>query len=87
MELADLGMSTRAIAPVVGVGMTTVKRDVNESRRQVVHDGPPEPTVDDYGRDAIEPAPAHRAVTGLDGKSCIVQRHGAPELRRLATLG
>lgn len=30
-ELSDEGMSTRAIAPIVGAGMTTVKRDLAES--------------------------------------------------------
>lgn len=38
--LSAEGMSTRAIAPAVGVGSTTVKRDIHAAN-EVVHNGPP----------------------------------------------
>lgn len=76
-ELTQAGMSTRAIAPVVGVGSTTVKRD-----RQVVQvdhlapgdDGelsggqnwPPESgSIDPTPVAPVAPAP----VVGIDGKT------------------
>jgi hypothetical protein len=85
MELADLGMSTRAIAPVVGVDRKTVERDVRAAI-EVGHDVPPatpEPAVADYEREAIKPppAPAPRVVTGLDGKSYTRMSRDAIALR------
>lgn len=38
--LSDEGMSTRAIAPIVGADRKTVMKDVRST--QVVHFGPPE---------------------------------------------
>ncbi len=81
--LAGEGLSTRAIAPIVGVSQKTIDRDVRES-----FDSPaPEPEVeaDLVTGEVIEPGAAQvpdavtapveatptppRAVTGLDGKT------------------
>lgn len=81
--LAGEGMSTRAIAPIVGASFKTVARDLEEG----VSDDTPEPADEFDGSDWIEPDPQEEAreavarafaqkdeptpakVTGLDGKS------------------
>lgn len=47
-ELADQGMSTRAIAPIVGASVATVKRDVAPGSNEPSDSGPREIT----GRDS-----------------------------------
>lgn len=70
-ELADAGLSTRAIAPVLGVSVGTVHAD-----RQVFStEHLPEP---DPG-DQVEPTPAPAPVVGIDGKA---YRRPASEPRR-----
>ena len=71
-DLAEQGMSTRAIAPVVGANYKTVQKDVRESK--VVQSGPasthtfePSPWDPAVNRGTGEIKPA--AVTGLDGKT------------------
>lgn len=51
-ELAEAGMSSRAIAPVVGANYKTVQKDV----RELVHSGPTETTGTD-GKTYTRPAP------------------------------
>lgn len=82
--LAGEGMSTRAIAPIVGVTQQQVSRDIT----QVTPDVSPEPADEFDGSDWVEPDPQEAArqavasafakkdepaapakVTGLDGKS------------------
>lgn len=78
--LTQEGMSTRAIAAVVGVNHSTVVRD-----RQVVHDAPPDEAipVEDppeqlpHAWDSSPEAPV-RQVVGLDGRSYAAER---PERR------
>lgn len=53
-ELADRGMSTRAIAPIVGADHVTVSRDLAK------------PTVADA---TVAPAPTTRTTEGRDGKT------------------
>ena len=53
-ELTDAGLSTRAIAPIVGVSHKTVVKDL-----QVVPEVPP----------ADAPAPARPPIVGVDGKT------------------
>jgi hypothetical protein len=66
-DLTAAGMSTRAIAPIVGVTRQQVSND-----RKVASDLPPEP-------DGPVPADAPRpAVTGIDGKTYNIQ---APQPR------
>lgn len=67
--LADEGMSTRAIAPVVGAGFNTVARDIRETATvSTGTDGPSEPrtVLGNEGRTytpaSIEDAEAH-AIT------------------------
>lgn len=74
-ELTDAGMSTRAIAPVVGASQKTVDRD---RRAGESHDSPDQtpqgearadsgrPVDSDRPQDAAAPRPA---VTGVDGKT------------------
>lgn len=73
--LSAEGMSTRAIAPIVGADRKTVIKDV----RQVVHSGPPDPnTHEGVGSTdtlyAESTSPTH--VVGMDGK-----RYARPEPR------
>lgn len=72
-ELTEAGLSTRAIAPVVGVHHDTVARDAR--RRSGVVDTTPEPT-------ASEPAEP-RPVTGIDGKT-YSPKPSAPKPQRRA---
>jgi transposase-like protein len=60
--LSDEGMSTRAIAPIVGANYATVSRDLQAG----VASATPEPEANSAPDEAPEP-PA--AVTGLDGKT------------------
>lgn len=73
-ELADLGMSTRAIAPVVGVSQKTVVKDT-----QVIPEVSPPDLEDEaraaeydrargYDRPREERSQEARAITGIDGK-------------------
>ena len=63
-ELSALGMSTRAIAPVVGVSQKTADRDV----RQVSHRDSPEPeSLPTDPEPVSDPTPAK--IIGRDGKS------------------
>lgn len=65
-ELASAGMSTRAIAPVVGADFSTVSRDLNAR----VADATPAPAVDrETGEILSDPTPESPAVTGIDGKT------------------
>lgn len=80
--LAGEGMSTRAIAPVVGAGFKTVARDLEVARVSTdtrAHnttptdadlitgtDWSPEPDADPITGEVIEP---ERTVTGMDGKT------------------
>lgn len=59
-RLADEGMSTRAIAPIVGTTKSSVDRDLRASE-ELSHAGTVEP-------DAPKPAPVVRTTTGLDGR-------------------
>ncbi|MDQ2782706.1 MAG: helix-turn-helix domain-containing protein, partial [Actinomycetota bacterium] len=80
LALAETGMSSRALAPVLGISDRQVRRDIGE----VGHDVPPdhEGQVSHRGRPAVEQVGSHfppdddaqvghdvpPAVTGLDGK-------------------
>lgn len=64
-QLSGEGMSTRAIAPAVGVSRDTVSKD---RARQVSDDLTPD-----------SPAPEPRKVTGLDGKTYTPRVRPAPE--------
>lgn len=48
-DLAEQGMSTRAIAPVVGASVATIKRDVAGGSFE-----PPAPPVPTFGPDPVE---------------------------------
>lgn len=61
-KLAHEGMSTRAIAPIVGVDKDTVRRDLISTGANTPPDGDPE--VGD-----AEPAPTPAPITGIDGKT------------------
>lgn len=67
-ELTEAGMSTRAIAPVVGVDNATVHRDLNRG----VAPATPEPASEVEprfnGAPAPKPAPP-KPITGIDGKN------------------
>ena len=68
-ELAAEGMSTRAIAPIVGVTHKTIVKDL-----QVVPEVPPEPQTMmrvNPTTGEVEDVPA-RHVTGMDGKEYAV---------------
>lgn len=81
-DLAEQGMSTRAIAPVVGANFATVSRDLATppvaDATPASPASPAEPTFDptpswdvvntDTG-EVTEPAPQPRAITGMDGKT------------------
>jgi len=81
-ELSGQGMSTRAIAPILGVSQKTIDRDVRES-----FDSPaPEPhrvveviTADADTGEVIEP----RKITGMDGKEYAVPIQKKPNRRAL----
>lgn len=74
-ELTEAGLSTRAIAPVVGVGKSTVDRDLShvghltspegESAPEAVHLGSEQRTA----TGAATPAASRPPVTGIDGKT------------------
>lgn len=77
-DLAEQGMSTRAIAPVVGAPRETVRRMVAEGRdpngSPASPSTPAEPTFDptpawDVTAGEITDTPEPRPVTGLDGKT------------------
>lgn len=66
-ELSSAGMSTRAIAPIVGVSNKTVHQDMQVLPR--VTPGPTPEFVDTRtGEIRDEPAPKPATVTGMDGK-------------------
>lgn len=88
VELAEMGMSTRAIAPVVGLSRATVARDIHNSG--VSHETPPKVAAGtqeevDGSADSrfnSEATSSTRApVTGLDGKV-----YKMPERPRLASV-
>ena len=56
-QLSAAGMSTRAIAPVVGVGQANVARDL-----QVVQSAPPAP------KEIPSPLPASDTITGMENR-------------------
>lgn len=60
-ELAASGMSTRAIAPIVGV----TRQQVSNDQRQVARDLPPGPQPESPDETVSRPG----TVTGLDGKT------------------
>lgn len=67
-DLAEQGMSTRAIAPVVGTTKDSVHRDLKVSRSATPAPVPtfdPTPAWDPTTGEVVEP----RTVTGLDGKT------------------
>lgn len=61
-KLADEGMSTRAIAPIVGAGHVTVARDLSTVSNETV-EAPSEPAC-------AHPATVVRVTTGLDAAEC-----------------
>lgn len=71
-DLAEQGMSTRAIAPVVGASQKTVDRDVRTIAGESSDSPAPVPTFDPTPAwdpttgEVVEPA---RSITGLDGKT------------------
>jgi len=83
--LAQTGMSSRAIAPLVGADHSTVVRDINQGKRscqdQVVHRAPPGddwrslPAVKAISNREIVVTPTEKVV-GIDGK-----RYARPEPR------
>jgi len=66
-QLADLGMSTRAIGSFVGAGKSTIADDL----RSGVRNRTPEPSGagDDAAADAVEAIATTSNVVGLDGKA------------------
>lgn len=79
-ELSSAGLSTRAIAPVVGVSDYTVRQDIAAGARSLAPETTPihEPAVivDESTGEVIDDAPVTitethttKVVTGLDGKS------------------
>jgi hypothetical protein len=64
--LAAEGMSTRAIAPIVGVTQRQVARDAEQVRHDV---SPAARSVDTSTGEITEMEPTPRVVTGLDGKT------------------
>lgn len=70
--LAGEGLSTRAIAPIVGASQDTVVKDLHRGERNLSPDQEPPIVVDkETGEvhDAPEPTRAPERRTGLDGKS------------------
>lgn len=84
-ELTAAGMSSRAIAPVVGISQSAVDRD-----RQVTHSGSPEhgatetPAREIVGRDGKAYAPAAKPAPGLTVEDVLA---GDSELQRTRYLG
>lgn len=62
-ELSSAGMSTRAIAPVVGIDRTNVTRDL-----QVVQSAPPEPAPANVNTETGEIYDEPVKTVGMDGK-------------------
>jgi hypothetical protein len=83
--LAGEGMSTRAIAPIVGASDETVRRDILAGATNVAPEGEPA----EIARQAVEQAfaqkdePMPAKVTGLDGKSYSKPTPKAPNRRGL----
>ena len=81
--LAGEGMSTRAIAPIVGASDETVRRDILAGATNVA----PEPEPQEAARSVVaaafarrdEPAAEPAKVTGLDGKSYKKPAPAAPK--------
>lgn len=66
--LAGQGMSTRAIAPVIGVDQKTVSNDLRAPREEVSSPPTPaEPTFDPTP--SWDPTPSTGQITGMDGKT------------------
>lgn len=88
-KLSAQGMSTRAIAPTVGVSQKTVDRD---SRNQVSQGDSPgadaEPSLDDNEQAAVEAGgtvtkTTVTKITGIDGKSYTKQESSPPRRKPL----
>lgn len=93
--LAGQGMSTRAIAPVVGADHVTVSRDLRAGvadETPASPESPVEPTFDptpswdvvntDTG-EVTEPAPQPRSITGMDGRTYTrPEKKESPELTK-----
>lgn len=82
-ELTEAGMSTRAIAPVVGVSNYTVQKDREAGVRDLTPDAPqpspqtPAPTIPPGEPVSRDVGAGHaRTVTGIDGT-----RHRPPAVR------
>lgn len=69
-ELANQGMSTRAIAPIVGVSHQTVRNDIEDATVKKLT------AVPDVSCDLPAPKPIVRETTGLDGVTRITAISG-----------
>lgn len=75
--LSGEGMSTRAIAPIVGVSQDTIVKDIKRGERSLSPESEPTSTTE---TELVEP----REVTGLDGKT-YTKSPSKPKRRRAVT--
>lgn len=68
-ELTEAGMSTRAIAPVVGVSHPTVIADQRSGGKGLPPEPDEAPEVEPRFKKSQQPKPDPKPVTGKDGKS------------------